>query len=150
MKPFFYFLLPLTLASCCLGNRKCNQDYNASRFRILDKTAGNDLVFGPSKIYDKSFITFYSLNGVDTIFHNYGAGPNPTPGEDSLLFVNFDYRKIETVFVRLNNTDVDTLVLSYQLVDGSPCCPDFTFTQPILYNNNYIKETRGSITILRK
>ena len=150
MKTFFYFILPLTLASCCLGNRKCNQDYNSSRFRIVDKTSGNDLVFGSAKIYDKSFITFYSINGVDTIFHHYGAGPNPNPGQDSLLFVDFDYRKKETVFIRLSNSDVDTLTLSYQIVDASPCCPDYTSAKPISLNNNYLEQVTGGITILRK
>ena len=150
MKTFFYFLLPLTLASCCLGNRKCNQDNNSSRFRILDKTNGNDLVFGSAKIYDKSFIVFYSINGVDTIFHRYEAGPNQKPGQDSLLFVDFDYRKKETVFVRLSSSDVDTLTLSFQIVDASPCCPDYTSAKPISLNNNFLEQVTGGITILRK
>lgn len=150
MKTLFYFILLLTLTSCCLGNRKCNQDYNSSRFRIVDKTSGNDLVFGSNKIYDKYFITFYSLNGTDTIFHHYGAGPNPNPGQDSLLFVVFDYRKKEMVFVRLSNTDIDTLSLSYPIVDASPCCPDYTSAKPTSLNNNYLEQITGGITILRK
>ena len=140
----------MTLSSCCLGNRKCNQDYNSSRFRILSETNGNDLVFGSAKVYDKSFIKFYSINGTDTIFHNYGAGPNPNPGQDSLLFVDFDYRKNETVFVKLNNSSIDTLTLTYQIVDASPCCPDYKSVKPISLNNTFLEQLTGGITILRK
>lgn len=150
MKIFFYFILLVILSSCCLGSRKCNQDNNSSRFRILDKTNGKDLVFGSAKIYDKSFITFYSLNGIDTIFHDYAAGPNPNPGQDSLLFVEFDYRKNETVFVKLSNTDMDTLTLSYQVIDASPCCADYTSLEPVSFNNNSVQQMTGGITILRK
>mgnify|MGYP007095241197 FL=1 len=120
-KIFFYALFPLTIASCCLGNRKCNPDYTSARFRIVNSLNGQDLVFGSSKIYDKDFIKFYSLNGTDTILHHYGTGPNPNPGQDSILFVDFDYRKQNVVFVRLTNSDIDTLNIIYELVDASPC-----------------------------
>lgn len=151
MKVVFVLLLPiLILSSCCLGNRKCNQDYNAARFRIISLTNGNDLVFGSTKIYDKNFIKFYSLNGTDTILHHYGAGPNPNPGQDSLLFVDFDYRKKETVYVLLTNSDIDTLKLSYQIVNASPCCQDYYAVSPTSYNNNSMQTINGGITIIKK
>jgi len=150
MKIFFYFILPFIFASCCLANRKCNQDNLSSRLRIVDKTNGQDLVFGPTKIYDPNFIEFYSLNGADTIFHHYGPGPNPNPSEDSLLFVNFDFRKNETVFVRLSNTDIDTLSLTYQIIDASPCCEDYTMVRSISVGNNILEETAGGIVLLQK
>jgi hypothetical protein len=150
MKIFLYFLLPLTLAACCLGNRKCAQDNNSVSLRLLDKTDGKDLVFGASKKYDKAFIKFYSLNGTDTISHNYGAGANPNPGQDSLLFVTFDFSKKETVFIRLTNTDIDTLKLFYETIDASPCCEDFKSVKPISLNNNNTEQLTGGITILKK
>ena len=150
LKVFFYVILPITFASCCLGNRKCNQDYSSARFRIVNSTNGQDLVFGSTKVYDKDFIKFYSLNGPDTIIHHYGAGPNPNPGQDSLLFVDFDYRKKETVFIRLTNTDVDTLNVIYQLVDASPCCPDYTTAKPNSFNNKSLEQITGGITIIKK
>ena len=133
-----------------MGNIKCNQDYNAARFRIISLTNGNDLVFGSTKIYDKNFIKFYSLNGTDTILHHYGAGPNPNPGQDSLLFVDFDYRKKETVYVLLTNSDIDTLKLSYQIVNASPCCQDYYAVSPTSYNNNSMQTINGGITIIKK
>lgn len=150
MKILFYLIIPLTLTSCCLGNRKCNQDNNSSRFRIIDKTNGKDLVFGPANIYDKNNITFFSLSGTDTIFHYCVAGPNPNPGQDSLLYVEFDYRKIERVFIRLNNYDIDTLTLTYQNIDASPCCKDYTDVKPISINNNYLEQIGEGITIIKK
>lgn len=150
MKLLSFIILPITLASCCLGNRKCIQDINSSRFRIVDKISGNDLVFGSTSVYDKSMIKFYSLNGIDTIYHNYGAGPNPNPGEDSLLYVNFDYRKKDTVFVKLSDADIDTLSVTYPIIDGSPCCSSYTSVKPISLNNNFVEEISGGITILKK
>ena len=150
MKTFLYFILPITLASCCLGNRKCNQNYNSSRFRIVSLTNGQDLVFGPAKIFSKESIKFYSLNGTDTIFHTYGAGPNPNPGQDSLLFVQYDYRNKEIVFIKLNNNDIDTLNLVYDVVDASPCCEDYTAVRPNLYNNSSLQQISGGITLLNK
>jgi hypothetical protein len=150
MKTLFYLILSFTFVSCCVGNRKCAQDYNSARFRIISIVNENDLVFGPSKIYDKNSIKFFSLSGTDTIFHHYGAGPNPNPGEDSLLFVDFDYRKKETVYIKLNNADIDTIVLAYQTIDASPCCPDYLEGKPISCNNNFLQQLSGGITIIKK
>ena len=149
-KIFLYAIFPLTIASCCLGNRKCNQDYTSARFRIVNSLNGQDLVFGSSKIYDKDLIKFYSLNGTDTIFHHYGAGPNPNPGQDSLLFVDFDYRKQNVVFVRLTNSDIDTLNVIYELVDASPCCPDYSAAKPSSINSRPLEVMTGGITIIKK
>lgn len=150
MKIFFYALFPLTITSCCLGNRKCNQDYSSARFRIVNSINGQDLVFGPTKIYDKDVIKFYSLSGIDTILHNYGAGPNPNPGQDSLLFVDFDYRKQNTVFIRLTSSDIDTLNITYEMVDGSPCCPDYSAVKPNSFNNKQLEILTGGVTIIKK
>lgn len=150
VRVFLYAVLPLTLVSCCFGNRKCNQEYNSARFRIVNSTNGQDLVFGSSKIYDKDFIKFYSLNSTDTIFHHYGAGPNPNPGQDSLLFVDFDYRKKETVFLKLTNSDIDTLNLIYQVVDASPCCPDYSSVKPNSINNKSLEQLSGGILVIKK
>jgi len=143
-------LAALILVSCCLGGGKCRPDNYSSRFRILNLTNSQDLVFGPTKIYNKNLLRFYSLNGVDTISHFYGPGPNPNPGEDSLLFVEFDYRKFEVVYVRLTNTDIDTLSLTYRLVDASHCCPDYYSATPTYYNNNSIQTIYGGVTIIKK
>ncbi|MFM8588460.1 MAG: hypothetical protein ACKOBX_08975 [Bacteroidota bacterium] len=150
LKIFFYSVFPLTLAACCLGNRKCNQDYTSARFRIVNAINGQDLVFGSTKVYDKDLIKFYSLSGTDTILHHYGAGPNPNPGQDSLLFVDFDYRKQNIVFIRLSNSDIDTLKIIYETVDASPCCPDYSAARPSSFNNKPLDVLTGGVTIIKK
>ncbi len=120
------------------------------RFRIVNKINGDDLVFGATKIFVKNFIAFYSLNGTDTIFHSYGAGPNPNPEQDSLIFVNFYYRKKETVFIRLSSSDTDTLKLIYQIVNASPCCDDYTQATPNGYNNSNLENASGGLYLIKK
>lgn len=150
MKLFYLFILPLVITSCCLGNRKCQTDNYNTRFRIIDKTTGKDLVFGPDKVYDKNTIRFYSLNGTDTIYHHYGADANSNPGQDSLLYVSMDYRKLETVFVRLSNTDRDTMAVTYPLTDASPCCADYNTAKPVAVNNIPLEQITGGIFIIKK
>jgi hypothetical protein len=66
--------------------------------------------------------------------------PGPNQGQDSVLFVSFDYRKNETVFVQLNNLDIDTLSMAYQVVNAAPCCENYTNANPILLNNTYLEQ----------
>lgn len=144
------YCLPVILASCCFGNRKCKQDNNAARFRILDKGSGKDLVFGPARRYDPAFIRFYSVSGADTIIHNYGPGPSPNPGEDSLLYVDFDFRKPETVFLSLTGADTDTLLIRFEIIDPAPCCVNYTVAKPGFLNNQPLTQLSGGITVLYK
>ncbi len=150
MKTAILFILPVVIASCCMGNRKCQTDNYNTRFRIVDKTTGKDLVFGPDMVYDKSIIRFYSLNGTDTIYHHYGADANPNPGQDSLLYVTMDYRMAETVFIQLSSTDRDTMAVTYPLTDASPCCSDFKTAQPVSVNNVSLEQITGGIFIIKK
>ena len=149
MKILLHFILPITLISCCFGNRKCPEGNNSATFRIQNSTNGNDLVFGLSKIYNKDSIKFYSMSGTDTIFHSYMAGAYSDIPQDSLLFVRFDNRQIKTVYVRLNNIDVDTLNLNYSL-SSSACCGDRINVSPVSYNNKYLETSSNGITIIKK
>ena len=149
-KLILFAFLPLIIISCCLGNRKCPLEFNSARIRIVNSTNGNDLVFGSTRIYDKNFIVFYSLNGLDTIFHHYNPGPNTNPGQDSLLFVDFDYRNYETVFLRLTNSEIDTLHLNYQLIHASACCDDYLSVKLNRFNNEPLEMLDGGITLIRK
>ena len=142
-------VLVMLLDSCCFGNRKCKSDYNSVRIRILN-SGGQDLVFGPSRIYDKNSIRFYSLNGTDTVHHRCEPGPNAIPGYDSLLYVDFDYSKQENVYVLLSSSDIDTLKLAYPVVDASPCCPDYSNVNTVSYNNNVLQTPNSGITIIYK
>lgn len=142
--------ISVILASCCFGNRKCNYDNNSASFRLIDANNGRDLVFGPHAIYESGEIQFYSLSNGDSIQHRCQPGANPNPGQDSLLYVGFDYSHQDTVFIRLNTADTDTLVVDYITIDGSPCCADYKMAKPVLYNQAPVATVSGGITIIRK
>jgi len=142
--------VPFAFSSCCFGNRKCKQDDLSVELRIVSTSNGQDLVFGPSKQYDKKQIVFYSLDGADTIFHHYGAAANSNPGGDSLLYVYFDYRKYGTVMMRLTNNDVDTLGIKFITVDVSPCCPNYYEVGGITQNNTAVQAITGGVYLLKK
>jgi hypothetical protein len=151
IRAYLFFLLSVVLFACCFGNRKCaGENYNL-RFRLLSKADGTDLVFGLAGVFKKDSIKVYSLNGADTVQHLYGVGPNPNPGNDSLLFISLDHRKYETIFFRLTQADTDTLRVKYVLEDGSNCCPDYTVVRPVTYNNTPIKYNfQNSAWVLEK
>jgi hypothetical protein len=140
----------LVLSGCCFGTPKCNQNYFSARFRIVDALTGQDLAFGSARKYNPNTIKLYSINGADTVYQHLGAGSNPTPGGDSLLYASFDYQKPALVFLRLNSTDIDTLLLSYGLVDASPCCQDYSVIESILYNNKTMENQSGDVLIIKK
>jgi hypothetical protein len=150
MKELFYIFLPLILGSCCLGNAKCKLDNNDVRFRIVNATSGEDLLFGATKIYDKDSIRLYSINGNDTIFHFCKAGANPNPGQDSLLYVTFDQRKYQNVILEISDSDVDTISLDYPTTNVSPCCEDYTTAVPRTLNSTPIEILTGGISLLKK
>lgn len=111
------------ITSCCMGSYKCKGDDLDLRFRLLSST-GNDLLFGPGRIYDSRLVRFYSLRGTDTVFHQSIPGANPQPGGDSILYL--DIEPVEKLFVKWNNTDSDSITLQLSKIDASPCCPDYT------------------------
>jgi hypothetical protein len=84
----FASILALTLISCdpC-DNLDCISDNHFGQFRIVSKTDGKDLVFGPNAIYDQTKIKFYSLNGNDTTFFQYTPTKFPGSGYDSIDFI---------------------------------------------------------------
>jgi hypothetical protein len=149
MRTTFLLILPIVFNSCCIGAGKCAQDSYSSRFRIVEGTTGHDLIFGMNNIYDKDQIKMYSLSGTDTIHHMCEPGPNPNPGEDSLLYADFDYRRFETVFISLKTAVVDTIDVRYPSVEVR-CCPDYRTVELISYNNLPLHKVDGGIIVIEK
>lgn len=132
-------MLQVLLVSCCMiTNRKCSISENDAVFRIVDAANEHDLFFGMYKQYDWNLIKLFSLEGNDTIFHQIN-GRTFSNNQDSLLFVYFNSR-VETVYVSLNGSDIDTLRLSYDVHMASSCCEEFSYVNPLSYN------LRGLIT----
>jgi hypothetical protein len=113
-------------------NLDCPSNYDG-QFRIVSAIDGKDLVFGPNKIYDKDQIKFYSIKGADTSYFGYYTTKYETLGPDSVLEVRF-FPKNEIAYMRLSNTDVDTLNISYTTLQ-TKCC-DITEISNFRYNNS--------------
>ena len=137
------------IASCCMEG-KCNLEPGSSKFRIVSSLNGHDLLFGPTRIYNKDSIKFFSLNGTDTVFHSVGGGVNNYPDMDSVLYVNFDYTHKDTVYVYLNNSIIDTLKLRYQIIDQSRCCPGYSDITSYNYNGMELPVLTGGIITIKK
>lgn len=138
-KNFLSFLLILILfiASCvdnpCKNANGVCPDTYETLFRIISKTDGKDLVYGSTKVYDKSKIKVFSIKGTDTAFANYEPYRLVKDGYDSVLHFYYS-AKVDTLFIKLNNTDIDTIRVSYGLTEGR-CCT-FNSIRFLNYNNS--------------
>ena len=103
-----------------------------SAFRIISKDNGHDLVFGSSSIYDKSKIKIFSLQGSDTTFANYQPDRLVLNGYDSVLRFKIS-KMVDTLYIKLSNSDVDTISVSYGLSEGR-CC-SYNSIRTLNYNN---------------
>ncbi len=144
---FLYISFVIILSSCCFGNRKCPQGNLGSSFRILNTINGEDLLFGPNSIYNKDSIKFFSIKGTDTMFNTYYAGTHPSQ-PDSFFTVGF-YNKEQTVYVKLNASDIDTMKLVYETYT-SQCCDDVSTIKMMSYNNDIIQKDSTGISIINK
>ena len=116
------------------------------QFRIVRAINGNDLVFGPTKIYDKNQIKFYSIKGIDTTFFDYQTIMFPNTGYDSILQVQF-FPKADVAYIHLNNGDIDTFNISYNVFD-TKCCGTITEITNFRFNNLIdIPGNKGTIEI---
>lgn len=125
----------IALISCdpC-RNLDCLSNNDYGQFRIVSATNGNDLVFGPNKIYDKDQFKFYSLKAADTTFFDYQAIKPGGTGYDSILHVRF-FPKADTAFMRLSNGDIDTLQITYRIFD-TKCCGTISEITKFRFNNS--------------
>ena len=141
-----------TLESCCFASQKCDvEPRNSSKFRFLDQN-GKDLLFGDNKKYNADSIIAYSLSGTDTVKHLCNKGPDTDNYEnkDSLLYVRYDYRQLTTVYLMLDDKDIDTIQLS-KITEGSKCCGKYTELLPVSFNIKPLQEGyNGLFTIIKK
>jgi hypothetical protein len=130
-------ILGLQFYSCdnC-GSLECAPNDYEGQFRIVSAIDGKDLVFGPTRIYDKDQIRFYSLNGAgaDTNFFDYQPMEYGGAGYDSILQVLF-LPKVNIAYMRLSNGDVDTFNITYTDFD-TKCCGTVTEITTLRLNNS--------------
>ena len=141
----------LTFYSCdkC-GNLDCAVSDYSGQFRILNKSNGNDLVFGSNSIYDKNKIKFYSLNGNDTTFFQYSAENRYLRNSnDSILKVYYLTEPKGLTFIKLNNTDIDTISMIYS-TNNTKCCGVVTTISKFIFNNTNDIGDNSEVRELRK
>ena len=140
MKKLHFLLLffaVLNIQSCVIdrpcknANDVCPDTYE-SLFRITSKTDGKDLIYGSSRVYDKSAIRIFSVRGADTTFANYQPYRLIKDGYDSVLSLRLTAR-IDALFIKLNSIDKDTITVSYGRSEGR-CC-SFNSIRALSYNN---------------
>jgi hypothetical protein len=135
LKFFALTVSAIILASCDVcGDLECKTDLYDGQFRIVSKATGQDLVFGPTRIYDKNQIRFYALNGTDTIRFDYSPIPFAASTYDSILHVYF-FPKMDTAFMKLSNGDVDTFHITYNTYE-TQCCGTLTEIANFRFNNS--------------
>jgi hypothetical protein len=128
-------ILAILFPSCdACKNLDCLTDSYYGQFKIVRATDGKDLVFGQNKIYDKNQIKFYSLKGRDTTFFDYQTTKFPGTGYDSILYVRF-FPKADIAYMRLSNSDIDTLNISYNIF-STKCCGTITEITSFRFNNS--------------
>ena len=139
----FLFFLCLIFSACdpC-KNLDCATDNFFGQFRIVSETDRRDLLFGQGKLYDKDQLLFYSLKDTDTTFFDYEVVPFAGDDYDSILQVRF-FPKSDTAYMQLNNGDVDTLSLTFQISD-SRCCGRITKITSFRLNNKVSMPVRGT------
>ena len=121
LKLFVVIIFPgMLFISCDPCTYECEPSIYNGSFRIVSATTGEDLVFGPAKIYDKDQIKFYSLKNTDTTFFEVKW---TWTLNDSIMLVAFAPRT-DTAYIRLSNSDVDTLKISYNSFER--CCGTIT------------------------
>jgi hypothetical protein len=150
MRKLHYLLLffAVLIIESCVVDRPCKNagdfcpDSYESLFRITGKLDGKDLLYGPDKVYDKSAIRIFSVRGADTAFANYQPYRLMKDGYDSVLYFKLASR-VDTLFVRLNAVDVDTITLSYGMSEGR-CC-SFHAIRAMSYNHAAALPNDGTV-----
>jgi hypothetical protein len=130
----FAGVILVLLQSCdsCIGvDCKDNVNYKAT-LRIISVLDGRDLVFGPSRLYQRDKIRFFSIKGSDTTFFTQRPLRLADNTPDSALLVDFS-PKSDTAFMQLTATDIDTVLLTYG-EEAEWCCV-FNVVTSLRFNN---------------
>lgn len=146
---FIAILAVLLLSSCdpC-KNLDCLFSNYEGRFRIVNSSNNNDLLFGPTAIYDKNRIRFYTLRNGDTSFFEQQVVKSFESSVDSVLMVRF-FPETPTAFIRFGNGDTDTLDITYQTQD-TRCCGRVTEITNFRLNNNTDIPGNRRMQVIRK
>ncbi len=142
-------VLLLVIFSCSIScdpclNANCSENFY---FKILDKTTKQDLVFGPASIYERDSMILRPCADPVLISNTCGYFSFVNVYNNN-LYASPDYT-LDTVYLRLKSTDIDTLIIDYEYID-SRCCKvqgfgkirgiNFNGTTTLKNGNSYIFE----------
>jgi hypothetical protein len=134
MKPilnlaFLFLYSTLFLVSCECIQTMCS---DPTPFTLVDKTTQKDLVFGSNPIYFKDSI--FARTTTDTFFRPVGA-------LDSLRLY---LPESDTVYLRVNIGDVDTVIVRYDVLDKTYCCKNgYAVPSSVTYNGRPAVKTNN-------
>lgn len=144
-------IIPLLfiISSCDNCNlTDCDENNRKGLLSLVSANTDQDLVFGPGKVYSIEQLEFYSIINGDTVFHQVQHYLNPALVNDSLLLVDLSELP-ETVFLRLQNTDVDTLQLTYNASE-SKCCGSYTRIETLGFNSDTQSSGANGVFVMNK
>ncbi|MBK7232374.1 MAG: hypothetical protein IPH93_08925 [Saprospiraceae bacterium] len=124
LKFFLAMMVLFTLSSCCRYVDCVSDDYFI-KLVIKDQSDSSDLIFGDGREYDRSEIQCYSILGGDTTIYEIAFEAYNSSVSDSIVFIKLFPEIFENVYLKWNDTDVDTLLVKYHSFDTN-CCGKIT------------------------
>jgi hypothetical protein len=118
LKISYFFLLIILLQGCeCVVKPPCNGTFN---FALRDKITKKDLIQGPSAIYALDSLRITEGNNPTQPPSSYPYNINKFSATQLQYFMN---GISDTVYLKLNSMDTDTLLLSFTTYKSNLCCP---------------------------
>ncbi len=131
-------IITISVSGCeCVAKPNCNGDFN---FILRDKITKSDLLQGANARYS-----------VDTINHNFiidstrGSSNYIQPRNDLGIIIWEVFQSSDTLYLKLNSTDTDTLLLSFRNMNGNTCRPTgIRAINGVIYNGEQAKQENGN------
>lgn len=132
--------LTTLLYSCeCVVKPNCNGDFN---FILRDKTTKRDLIQGPNAIY--SLNTIKIISGTDTTQY---SSPIEARQDLGILICHINGSS-DTLYMKLNTSDIDTLLVSFRHVKRNLCCPSGSRAiTGIIFNDVQTNQENGTFIL---
>jgi hypothetical protein len=133
----FIFCSSFTTCNNCVGG-KCSDQFS---FRLIDKTTKQDLVFSPAALYqsDSVYLT--------TRLQGYEGAMSSSEGNH---FTSRLLIPVDTFFLRISSTDIDTVIMSYNYKNSNCCEPKGYGVPANLKFNGNVAVKDGEVYLFEK
>ncbi|MBK9270709.1 MAG: hypothetical protein IPM48_03860 [Saprospiraceae bacterium] len=147
LKFLLAIIVLFTLSGCCRYVDCLSDDYFA-KLVVKDQRDSSDLIFGDGRVYNRSGIKCYSILGLDTTFYVIALKEYDSSISDSILSIKLFPEIHENVYIKWDNTDVDTLLAQYHSFDTN-CCGNITEISKMNINGVDYKIDRVPIQLFK-